>query len=244
MDKLLETVAANWFWVFLFLLIFGGGIAGAVGGGIKYLIGEWRRARHWQQENELKRDMIAKGFSPEDIQRVIQASALGVNDAAASVGKPAKPRPNLTSQGTHVGSQRTVLVTSLAEHGWDAADIEQVLHAVGEDSRHDGMVVALAEQGWDAAGIERVLQVLGKDPNHDAMVLSLAEQGWDAADIERVLRAFHQCPAEVVAAKVAAVQGMAEQGMDAAGIERVIQAFGQPPVPGQPRGAGDTSFKV
>ena len=58
MGEFLKWVAEYWWLLFFFCLCFGGGITA----GAKYLIQQWQEGRRRAQENELKREMIAKGF--------------------------------------------------------------------------------------------------------------------------------------------------------------------------------------
>jgi hypothetical protein len=145
-----------WWVPFLFCMVFGGGIVAAA----KSVIQQRQRARRKEQDNDLKRDMVARGFSADEIERVIQARPGGALPSAA-IDDPRLPKH--LAQGFDSGAQQANLVAALAEQGMDAEGIERILKALSEsaDDELPGKVSAvhrLAEQGMDAAGIERVLR--------------------------------------------------------------------------------------
>jgi hypothetical protein len=160
MQETLALLCSYWWLVFFFLLVFGGGfLAGA-----KSLIKQWRQAgfqaRRREQENELKRDMVAKGFSPAEIVQVMQARPGGAMPGTA--GNDIR-LPKHRAQGFDSGTDKASLVAALAEQGMEADGIESILKALGESANDDlpGKVAAvqrLAEQGMDAEGIERVIR--------------------------------------------------------------------------------------
>jgi uncharacterized protein Smg (DUF494 family) len=161
MEFLLTWLTAYWWLIFFFLLIFGGGIWGAV----RYLFRQWNQTRRKDQENNLKRDMIAKGFSPADIEQVLHASALADNDDSDD-STDVVPKGPL--HGTHAkgpGFDKARLVKKLVDCEWEAKDIERVLHALAEylDDELPGKVAAIE---------------------------SMADTGMGAEDVERVIRAF------------------------------------------------------
>jgi SOS response regulatory protein OraA/RecX len=136
-----------------------------------FIIGMFRyHAKKLEQEHALKQEMIAKGMSADDIERVIGASsALGAAKATAASLADAAPKEDPSR-----------------------------LHGPGFDKTH--LVAALVESGIDAAGIEQLLRTLQECADDElpakvAAIESLAEQGMEADDIERVIRAFHRKPA-------------------------------------------------
>jgi hypothetical protein len=160
MQEALALLCSYWWLVFFFLLVFGGGFFA----GAKSLIQQWRhagfQARRREQENELKRDMVAKGFSPAEIVQVMQARPAGAMRGAA--GDDIR-FPKHFAQGFGSGTEKASLVAALAEQGMEADGIEGILKALGEsaDAELSGKVTAvqrLAEQGMDAEGIERVIR--------------------------------------------------------------------------------------
>jgi len=156
MEDFLNWLTMNWWVLFLFMICFGGGIwAGA-----KHLVHQWQEGRRREQETVLKRDMVAKGFAPEDIERVLQASAPPIADDADSPLSTASKRG---ASRDEPGFEKARLVSALAEHGMDAEGIERIMHVLGEypDDELAAKVAAvqsLAEQGMDAEGIERVIR--------------------------------------------------------------------------------------
>jgi hypothetical protein len=166
MQEVLAALCSYWWLVFFFLLVFGGGFFA----GAKSLIQQWRQAgfqaRRREQENELKRDMVAKGFSPAEIIQVMQARPGGAMPDTA--GDDIR-LPKHLAQGFGSGAEKASLVAALAEQGMEAEGIERILKALGESADDDlpGKVAAaqrLAEQGMDGEGIERVIRAFPPPP--------------------------------------------------------------------------------
>jgi hypothetical protein len=117
-----------------------------------------------QQENALKREMLAKGHSAEEIERVIRATG----DAAA-----AKPPATVPANDHRNGADfdKTRLIAVLVENGVDADGIEVILHAVADANGDEltARVTAIAnmvENGMEAADIERVIRALHRSPQY------------------------------------------------------------------------------
>jgi hypothetical protein len=159
MAEFLQWLAAYWWLVFLFFLFFGGGIwAGA-----KHLIQQYQDGRRRAQENELKRDMIARGFTPDDIERILRASGPSVVDDPSESDSANCPPPSLMLQLP--GYDKARLVAALAEQEVDADGIERILHALAEcpEEEYPAAVAAvhgMVEQGMEAEGIERVVRAM------------------------------------------------------------------------------------
>jgi hypothetical protein len=130
-------------------------------------------ARLKDQEHSLKREMLAKGMSAAEIERVIQASAEKETAKTEEIkwdsGEGSRAGPAAASGAPVKGFDKT------------------------------RMVQALVEQGMDAAGIEKLLRVLAECADDEmpakvSAIESMVEQGMEASDIERVIRAFHHAP--------------------------------------------------
>jgi hypothetical protein len=156
LQEALTLLCSYWWLVFFFLLRFGGGFFA----GAKALIQQWRQAgfqaRRREQENDLKRDMVARGFSPEEIIRVIQARP------GAALPDDLE-RPKVRRPGFASGDEKANLVAALAEQGMEADGIEVIMKALGQSAEDElpGKVAAvhrLAEQGMNAEGIERIIR--------------------------------------------------------------------------------------
>jgi SOS response regulatory protein OraA/RecX len=267
MQDVLALLCSYWWLAFIFLAFGGGFFAGA-----KSLIHQWRQAgfqaRRREQENDLKRDMVAKGFSPAEIERVIQARPGGAMPSAAGDDVQL---PKSLAHGFGSGAEMANLVAALAEQGMDAEGIERIVKALGESADDEllhGKVAAvhrLAEEGMDAKGIERVIRAFPppaapRGTEKANLVAALAEQGMEAEGIDRIVKALGESADDELHGKVAAVHRLAEQGkarqgknprtgepmtipakpLDAEEIERVIRAF---PPPAAPRGKDDTAIK-
>jgi hypothetical protein len=112
-----------------------------------------------EQEDELKREMIAKGMSAAEIERVIQATAGGSSAAAAEPATPTGP-----------GFEKARLVSFLAEQEMDAVGIEKVLRALADYADEElpaklSAVQSMAEQGMEADDIERVIRAFHPSPD-------------------------------------------------------------------------------
>jgi hypothetical protein len=170
----LQWLAANWWLVFVFFLFFGGGIwAGA-----KYLIQQYQDGCRRAQENELKRDMIAKGFTPDEIERTVRASGPSLVDESSETHSATRPPSAAIPQGR--GSDKARLVAALAQQEFDADGIECILHALAEcpDEELPAKVAAvqtMAEQEMEAEGIVRVLRAMDRASSPQMMPAQASE---------------------------------------------------------------------
>ncbi len=117
------------------------------------ILGFRQHARTKQQEDDLKREMIAKGMSSSDIERVIQATAGGTPAKA-----DAPPAPATAASGP--GFAKARLVQTLVEQGMDAVGIEKVLRVLADYADDElaakvAAVASMVEQGMEADDIER-----------------------------------------------------------------------------------------
>lgn len=154
MVDVVSLLCSYWFVAFLFLAVFGSGIFA----GTRSLIQQRHLARRREQENDLKRDMVAKSFSPAEIERVIQARPGGPMPTAAGDDIPEHLAKSFDS-----GAEKANLVAALAEQGMEAEGIELILKVLGEsaDDELPGKVAAvhsMVEQNMDAEGIERIIR--------------------------------------------------------------------------------------
>ena len=99
----------------------------------------------------MKRDLVAKGVSADEIERIIKATA---GEPVPKYAQPAETR-----RPTGAGADRARLVALLCEHGMQAVDVERLLRAVGDfaDDELTAKVAAIAsmlENGMHAADIE------------------------------------------------------------------------------------------
>jgi hypothetical protein len=156
MVDVLSLLCSYWWAAFFFVAIFGSGIFAWT----RSLIQQRQLARRREQENDLKRDMVAKGFSPAEIERVIQARSGGATPTAA--GDDIR-LPEYRAKSFDSGAEKANLIAALAEQGMEAEGIELILKALGEsaDDELPGKLAAahhMVEQNMDAAGIERVIR--------------------------------------------------------------------------------------
>jgi hypothetical protein len=130
-------------------------------GFVAMLLNHRQQVRRHEQENELKRDLVAKGASAEEIERIVRATA--------GEAKPKLPDAAETRRPTGAGSSRARLVQVLCEHEMEAGDVERVLRAVGDypDDELPARVAAIesmVENGMQAGDVERVLRAFQRPP--------------------------------------------------------------------------------
>jgi predicted component of type VI protein secretion system len=125
------------------------------------LLSHRQQVRRQEQENELKRDLVAKGVSADEIERIIKATA---GNAA-----PKTQLAEETQRPTGAGADWARLVQVLCEHGMDGADVESVLRAVGDYSDEElpakvTAIESMVENGMQAEDVERVLRAFQRTP--------------------------------------------------------------------------------
>jgi hypothetical protein len=130
-------------------------------GFVAMVLNHRQQVRRHEQENELKRDLVAKGASAEEIERIIRATA--------GEAGPKPPDPAETRRPTGAGSGRARLVQVLCEHGMEGDDVERVLRAVGdypddELSARVAAIESMVENGMEAEDVERVLRAFQRAP--------------------------------------------------------------------------------
>jgi hypothetical protein len=91
---------------------------------VAILATQWRMGRRTDQENDLKRDMLGRGMSAEDIERVLRASS--------GASPPAAPDP--------VSDNEYYVVEKLVDEGKTTEDIERILRALKAGRSAEGSV--------------------------------------------------------------------------------------------------------
>jgi SOS response regulatory protein OraA/RecX len=137
------------------------GLTAVVGGMLVAVIlgafHQWRRVRMAEISAALKQQMLDKGMSADEIDKVIRAKPAG-GEAAAEPADAA----SLNKAG---------LAARMADQGYEAGDIERIVRAIQEPPRgtdstypaplgRDKALVArkMIDQGYEAEDIERVLR--------------------------------------------------------------------------------------
>ncbi len=98
----------NIFW----LLVIGGGV---IYGVVYCIVQSWRRVRITEIEATLKQQMLDRGMTAEDIERIMRASSRRAESASEAVTED---------------DNRSELIQNLAENGMSAEDIERILRAL------------------------------------------------------------------------------------------------------------------
>jgi len=130
-------------------------------GFVAMMLNHRQQVRRHEQENELKRDLVAKGVSADEIERIIKATAGEMTPKYAQPAETRRPKG--------AGGDRAHLVQLLCEHGMQGGDVERVLHAVGDyaDDELPAKVAAIesmVENGMEVGDIERVLRAFQHTP--------------------------------------------------------------------------------
>jgi hypothetical protein len=125
------------------------------------VLNQRQQARLREQENDLKRDLVAKGVSADEIERIIKATADETKSAPQVLAE--------TIRATGPGADRAHLVKVLCEQGMEGGDVERLLRVVGEypDEQLPAKIAAIqsmVENGMEAGDIERVLRAFQHSP--------------------------------------------------------------------------------
>jgi hypothetical protein len=125
------------------------------------LLNHRQQVRRQEQETELKRDLIAKGVSADEIERIVKATAGAAKAIVPEAAELRRPKG--------AGADRARLVQLLCEQGMAAADVERVLRALGDYADDElpakvSAVASMVENGMEAADIERVLRAFQRAP--------------------------------------------------------------------------------
>jgi hypothetical protein len=117
---------------------------------------------HTRRILALKQDMLGKGMSAADIERVLQASAVGPAGLL-------QPSTAILASSKGPGFDKARLIQTMAEHGLDGEGIERVLCALGDFSDDElpakiAAMQSMLENGMSAEDIERVIRAFGRAP--------------------------------------------------------------------------------
>jgi hypothetical protein len=118
---------------------------------------------HTRRIMALKQDMLDKGMSAADIERVLQASAVGVPAGVL------QPSTAILASAKGPGFDKARLIQTMAEHGLDGEGIERVLCALGDFSDDEvpakiAAMQSMLENGMSGEDIERVIRAFGRAP--------------------------------------------------------------------------------
>jgi hypothetical protein len=165
---------------------------------ITVLVCQWARVRVAQSDNALKAQMVEKGMSPADIDKILLTSSHP--DPSRMEAESAHALKAQQAQLDHA------LKAQMVEKGMSPADFDQVLLASSNRSSWQmrsppasvdkaTLIGTLAANNVDSEGIERILLALAKNPEQDQAlkikaIESMVENAMEAEDIERVILAF------------------------------------------------------
>jgi DNA-binding transcriptional MerR regulator len=181
---------------------------------------QWQTVKHAKYETELKREMLERGMTAEDIQKVLLASA-----------NPSRHRSVPSESNYYTARHAEIeagLIKELASLNMSADDIERVYrafnattspqaktHSTSERAMKDAAFVKrLAQSGRSAAEIERLIKVNAKGATVEAKIEAAAEKsqqakiedalktllksGLTADDLTRILKTGDGATAETV----------------------------------------------
>jgi SOS response regulatory protein OraA/RecX len=149
---------------FLDLLLIGAFVVIAVA----VIAVQWRRVRVAELQAALKKQMLERGMSAEDIEKVLRA---------AEAPAPEPEQESLVPFTGNTAADSPRLVKLLLEHGYSGDDIERVLRALDCAARRE------ATEGSDALFRQKA-----------TMVATMAENSLEVADMEKILQAFEARP--------------------------------------------------
>ena len=129
-------------------------VCGAVVALVAIIAHQWRAVRRTEMELALKQDMLRRGLSVEEIERVLRASEVPPE-------APAKPDP--------VSDNAYALTEKMIEEGRSGEEIERLLkllHATGgtvSDNEY-ALIEKMLDEGKDIVQIERVVRAFRVPP--------------------------------------------------------------------------------
>jgi hypothetical protein len=126
------------------------------------ILNQRQQARLREQENHLKRDLVAKGVPADEIERIIKATAGETKASPQAAAETIRP--------TGPGADRALLVKLLCEQGMEGGDVERLLRAVSEypDEQLPAKIAAIhsmVENGMEVGDVERVLRAFQRSPS-------------------------------------------------------------------------------
>jgi hypothetical protein len=129
-------------------------VCGALVGLVAILAHQWRAVRRAEMEAALKQDMLKRGLSAEEIERVLRASEKPPEEAAGE---------------DPISDNEYYLVEKMVEEGRPAGDIERLVQALKSTgtavSDNEYYVIEkMLEEGKTAEDIERVVRAFRVPP--------------------------------------------------------------------------------
>ncbi len=168
LQELLSKLAGD---ELLVLIIVIGGLLLAA---ITIIAAHWRHVRVAEIQAALKRQMIERGMSAGDIEKVLQAST-APNAEEADVQFTGNP-----------GEDKARLVNLLIDNGYEAGDVQRILLAfhdpacAGQEARDiaqkAGALRVLIDNGMESEDIEKVLRGFNGTAEPQAPALQNAER--------------------------------------------------------------------
>jgi hypothetical protein len=163
MDTLLSKLHGDE--VFVLIIVLSAGVVGLIISVTALLVTNWRRVRQLDIESALKQDMLHRGMTAEDIERVIRATSVPVEDKASTeggFGKVAAWKAGL-SELTDKELQAKV-ASDLAVYEMNSEMLEEALQALGRADLDTKQAVAqaVAQMTENGAEHEQILAAIVK----------------------------------------------------------------------------------
>ena len=133
-------------------------VCGALVGLVAIIAHQWRAVRRTEMELALKQDMLKRGLSVEEIERVLRASEKPPEE-------PAKPDP--------ITDNEYAVVEKMVEEGRPAADVERLVKLIrstggGVSDNEYALIEKMIDEGKPAEEIERVIRAFRTTPTPPA----------------------------------------------------------------------------
>lgn len=163
MDTLLSKLHGDE--VFVLIIVLSAGVVGLIITVTALLVTNWRRVRQLDIESALKQDMLHRGMTAEDIERVIRATSVPVEDKASTdgaFGKQAAWKAGLS--GLTDKELQAKVASDLAVYEMDSEMMEAALQALGRADLDTKQAVAqaVAQMTENGAEHEQILAAIVK----------------------------------------------------------------------------------
>jgi hypothetical protein len=129
-------------------------VCGAIVGLVAIIAHQWRAVRRTEMELALKQDMLNRGLSVEEIERILRASGTPPEE-------PAKPDP--------ITDNEYAFVEKMVEEGRTAAEVERLVTLLrstggGMSDNEYALIEKMLEEGKTVEEIERVIRAFRTTP--------------------------------------------------------------------------------
>jgi hypothetical protein len=153
--------------IFALLVVLTGLVVGLIIAVTAIIVSNWRRVRQLDIEGTLKQDMLQRGMSAEDIERVIRASAIPAEteskrESSESFGDAAASQARLSLLSDK--QLEAKVAADLAAYGMDSDELEKALEALGgaDTDTKQAVAQAVAHMTQNGADNDQILAAVVK----------------------------------------------------------------------------------